>query len=143
VRSDLIKSLWTINGTFNNTGNDVSGNWSVIDSSGTICSGSWGPIILSIEKMGGEIPERFLITQNYPNPFNPSTKIKFALPKPQIVKVEIYNPLGQRIKYLLNEHMKAGYHEIEFTATNLSSGVYFYRIQTGEFQNVKKMILIK
>jgi hypothetical protein len=89
------------------------------------------------------LPSDFVVYQNYPNPFNPSTKIKFALPKPEIVKIEVYNTLGQIIKILLNQHMRAGFHEVEFNAQNLSSGIYYYRIEAGEFQDVKKMILIK
>jgi hypothetical protein len=88
-------------------------------------------------------PDLFSLNQNYPNPFNPSTKIKFSLPKPEIVKIEVYNTLGQKVEIIQNQQMKAGYHEVEFSATNLSSGVYFYRIEAGEFQDVKKMVLIK
>jgi hypothetical protein len=89
------------------------------------------------------LPEDYALRQNYPNPFNPSTKIKFALPKPGIVKIEVYNTLGQNIKILLAQNMKAGHHEVEFNGSQLSSGIYFYRIEAGEFQDVKKMILIK
>jgi hypothetical protein len=87
--------------------------------------------------------ESFILYQNHPNPFNPSTKIKFTLPKPQNVNIEVYNTIGQRVETILNQHIKAGYHEVEFNAENLSSGVYFYRIEAGEFQDVKKMVLIK
>ncbi len=89
------------------------------------------------------IPKGFVLSQNYPNPFNPSTKIKFALPIPDEVKIELFNTLGQRVETLLNKAMKAGYHKVEFNAQNLSSGIYFYRIEAGEFQDVKKMILIR
>jgi N-acetylneuraminic acid mutarotase len=89
------------------------------------------------------IPTEFLLHQNYPNPFNPSTNIKFALPKQETVKIEVYSIIGQKIETLLNKPMPAGYHEVEFNGQNLSSGVYFYRIETGEFQDVKKMILLK
>jgi photosystem II stability/assembly factor-like uncharacterized protein len=88
-------------------------------------------------------PNKFSLSQNYPNPFNPSTNIEFSLPKHEHVKIEVYNTLGQRIESLLNQHIKAGYHEVEFNAGNLSSGVYYYKIQVGEFQDVKKMILLR
>ena len=88
--------------------------------------------------------------QNYPNPFNPSTTIKFNLPKSSMVKIEVYNIRGQKIQTLLNKKMDAGSHQVEFNAENLSSGVYFCIIEvvdparrTVEFQDVKKMILIK
>jgi M6 family metalloprotease-like protein len=91
----------------------------------------------------------FILFQNYPNPFNPSTKIKYSLPKPEKVKIEIFNLLGQKIETLLNKPMPAGSFEVEFTANDLPSGVYLYRIvvdsygEAGEFQEVKKMILLK
>jgi photosystem II stability/assembly factor-like uncharacterized protein len=99
--------------------------------------------ILSIKDSQNNQPITFSLNQNYPNPFNPSTKIKFALPKPQEVKIEVYNTIGQKIDILLNKQMKAGYHEVEFNAQNLSSGIYFYRIEAGEYHDVKKMIVIK
>jgi len=80
---------------------------------------------------------------NYPNPFNPSTKIKFDLPKPETVKIEVYNIIGQKIQTLLNNPMPAGYHEVEFNGQNLSSGIYLYRIEAGEWQDVKKMVYLK
>ena len=83
------------------------------------------------------------LLQNYPNPFNPTTKIKFKIPQSIKVKIEVFNLLGQSIVTLLNKKMPAGSHEIEFNAKNLPSNVYLYRIQTNEFQQVKKMILIK
>ena len=90
-----------------------------------------------------QIPVTFVLHQNYPNPFNPSTQISFNLPKPEFVTLEIYNTLGQKIETLLNKAMKAGQHEVEFNAQNLSSGIYFYRIEAGEFQDVKKMVLLR
>jgi hypothetical protein len=96
-----------------------------------------------IEDVSKPMPVAFTLRQNYPNPFNPSTKIKFALPKPERVKIEIYNTLGQKIEELLNQHMKAGHHEVEFNAQDLSSGVYYYQLVAGGYREVRKMILIK
>jgi hypothetical protein len=95
------------------------------------------------DNIATEFPKGFVLSQNYPNPFNPVTKIKFALPKADKVKIELYNTLGQRVETLLNQHMKVGNHEVEFNAQNLSSGVYFYRIEAGEFQDVKKLVLLR
>jgi hypothetical protein len=89
------------------------------------------------------IPNDYCLYQNYPNPFNPSTKIKFALPKTEKVRIEVCNIIGQKIKTLLNKSMPTGYHEVEFKGENLPSGIYLYRIEAGEFQDVKKMILIR
>ncbi len=98
--------------------------------------------ISSIEKHF-TLPTEHTLDQNYPNPFNPSTKIKFSLPKQEIVTLEVFNTLGQKIETLLDQHMKAGRHEVEFNAQHLSSGIYFYRIEAGEFQDVKKKILLR
>ena len=78
-----------------------------------------------------------------PQPFNPFTKIKFDLPKPEQVKIEVYNILGQRIETLLNKPMSAGYHEVAFDGQDLSSVIYLYRIEAGEWQDVRKMVLIR
>jgi hypothetical protein len=96
-----------------------------------------------IENLLNQIPDKYFLNQNYPNPFNPVTKIKYGLPKSGEVKIEVYNIIGQKVANLLNEFKSAGYHEISFDGSNLPSGVYFYRIQTKGFNNVKKMILIK
>jgi hypothetical protein len=85
----------------------------------------------------------FSLKQNYPNPFNPSTLIKYELPKPEKVKIEVYNLLGQKIQTLFNKFMPAGSHEVLFTAKDIPSGIYLYRIEAGEFQEVKKMILLR
>jgi len=96
-----------------------------------------------IETISHDIPNSYSLFQNYPNPFNPSTRIKFSLPSAQNVKIELFTTLGQRIEILLNKPMSAGSHEIEFNAMNLPSGIYYYSIKAGEFQDVKKMVLIK
>ena len=89
------------------------------------------------------VPTNYTLRQNFPNPFNPNTVIEFNLPKAANVKIEVYNLVGQKIETLLNKSMPAGYHEVEFNPRNLASGIYFYRIEAGEFQDVKKMILLK
>ena len=71
------------------------------------------------------------------------TRIKFDLPKPENVKIQVFNTLGQKISTILDKPMIAGHHEVEFNAKNLSSGIYFYRIEAGEFQDVKKMVVLK
>ena len=88
-------------------------------------------------------PTQFGLTQNYPNPFNPTTKISFNLPEAARVKLVLYNSIGQKIKELVNENKEAGNYSVEFNAGNLPSGIYYYRIVTGNFTDVKKMILLK
>lgn len=96
----------------------------------------------SIEQIS-ELSKEFSLKQNYPNPFNPSTKISFSLPSQEHVVVEVFNMLGQKVITLMDKNMNAGYHELEFNGSDLSSGVYFYAIQAGQFNDVKKMIIIK
>jgi len=96
-----------------------------------------------IEAVGQKIPERFSLSQNYPNPFNPGTRIKFTLPKAEMVSIEVYNTLGQMVGRLLNQPLPAGIHEVGFNGEYLPSGIYFYRIEAGAFHAVKKMILIR
>ena len=90
-----------------------------------------------------ELPTQFSLFQNFPNPFNPSTIIRYALPYPGEVRIEVFNSVGQRLWSSDENDVVAGYHEIEFNAQNLPSGIYFYRIETAEFQAVKKMILLR
>ncbi|MEO1021107.1 MAG: right-handed parallel beta-helix repeat-containing protein [Bacteroidota bacterium] len=89
------------------------------------------------------LPEEFSLLQNYPNPFNPTTNIQFALPEAAIVRLEVYNMLGQRVTELVNERMNAGSHTVEFDASALASGMYVYRITAGSYVSTKKMMLIK
>ena len=88
-------------------------------------------------------PAAFSLSQNFPNPFNPSTVIRYAMPVAGNVTLNVYNALGQRVAELVNGFMPAGEHSVNFSAANLTSGVYFYEIQAGEFRSMRKMQLIK
>jgi len=88
-------------------------------------------------------PIEFELSQNYPNPFNPSTTIKFSIPEGSQVSLRIYNSLGQEIKELVNRFMESGVHTVNFNAVGLNSGMYFYKLNAGEFNQVRKMTLIK
>lgn len=89
------------------------------------------------------LPLEFSLFQNYPNPFNPSTEIKFGLPRHSDVRIEIFNILGQKVTTLFEGLLPAGYHSVHWNGSNLSSGVYYYRIDAGSFSDIKKMTLLK
>jgi hypothetical protein len=88
-------------------------------------------------------PAVFSLEQNYPNPFNPSTDISFSLAEAGLVKLTIYNLLGQEVTTLLNENREAGLHTVTFDASSLTSGAYFYKLETPQFTQTRKMILSK
>jgi len=88
-------------------------------------------------------PSEFTLEQNYPNPFNPETVVRFALPVAGFTELKVYNSVGELVKVLVNEEMSAGRHEVKFDASNLPSGVYMYRISTGNYSAARKMLLIK
>ncbi len=89
------------------------------------------------------LPNKFSLKQNYPNPFNPKTKIKYAIAKNGFVSLKVFDVLGREIKTLVNESQNVGTYEIDFDANNLNSGIYFYKLTTNNFSEMKKMILVK
>jgi hypothetical protein len=104
--------------------------------------------ISGINDANSKLPHEYVLYQNYPNPFNPTTTITYALPKTSNVKIEIFNVLGQRIATLINQEQTAGTHSLEWNAmnshnSNVTSGVYFLRMQAGTFTNVRKMMLMR
>jgi hypothetical protein len=86
---------------------------------------------------------RFVLEQNYPNPFNPSTVVSYQLPVASNVKLAIYDLLGREVAILVNERKMPGTYEVKFDGSNLASGVYFYRLQTGDFMQTRKLLLIR
>lgn len=89
------------------------------------------------------IPTVFSLSQNYPNPFNPITIIEFGLPQASHISLEVFNMIGQRVEVLVNEQRSAGIHKINFDASGLSSGIYIYRLVSGEFMQTRKLTVIK
>lgn len=100
-------------------------------------------VYTSIEKEEKILPKEFQLFQNYPNPFNPSTTIKYAIPLDGNVKIKIYDILGKEVLSLLSEFKKAGIYNIKFNSDNLTSGIYFYKIISGNYSATKKMLLLK
>ncbi len=93
-----------------------------------------------IEQM---LPEQFKLSQNYPNPFNPTTTIEYSLPIRDYVSITIYDVLGNKVKEIVNEEKNAGNYQFQFDGSNISSGIYYYKISTSNFTEVKKMLLLK
>jgi hypothetical protein len=93
--------------------------------------------------INNQIPSKFELMQNYPNPFNPTTRIKYSLMKATNVKLSVYDVMGRFINYIVNGKQSSGTYEYEFDGKNLASGIYIYKIETDEFSDSKKMVLIK
>ena len=92
---------------------------------------------------GGGIPAAFVLSQNYPNPFNPATTIRYGLPHASHVTLVVFNTLGQQVASLVSEEQQAGFHEVRFENPGIASGVYFYRIQAGDFVATRKLLMLK
>ena len=125
------------------------GGWTWIDSSGipfifhTNACEIYDPNLSKLNECKISEVKKFTLKQNYPNPFNPTTKIKFSIGKADFVKISVYNTLGQKVKTLINEFKNPGTYEVQFDATNLPSGIYYYRFESGSFTKVNKMIVLK
>jgi len=142
---------WT---TYNTGNSSIPNNWIksiALDASDNKWIGTYGG--LAVYKEGGIVsirenkknipPNEFLLSQNYPNPFNPITTFKYAVPQQSFVNISIYNLLGEKILTLINEEKQPGNYEVLFDGSNLSSGVYFYKIVSSNFIETKKLILMK
>jgi photosystem II stability/assembly factor-like uncharacterized protein len=98
---------------------------------------------IGIHNQNTNIPDKYELFQNFPNPFNPTTKIGFSLPSKGLVEITVFDAAGREISTIIKQELIAGYHETEFDGSEFASGVYFYRIKSGDFTDVKKMILVK
>lgn len=145
----------TTNGGVNSVSYNTGGNGShsdinfvntqtgwIVGSDGSIFKTTDGGIV-GISELITEIPKSFTLSQNYPNPFNPVTNIKFDLPKPGFVRMIVYDLLGREITQLVNQQMHAGSYSADWDASAYPSGVYFYKIETGDFVKTRKMVLVK
>ena len=140
------------NGTFllsdqNNSINSLFGQAIIEKSEGSEYSAFFGfwnsPSITVGVDENDLVPDKFELFQNYPNPFNPTTKIKFSIPETSHVLLEIFNILGERVSVLVDGVKTPGYYTFEFNANNYSSGFYIYRLNSKDYSEVKKMILLK
>ena len=103
----------------------------------------WNLILTGVQRISSELPLSFSLYQNYPNPFNPSTKIRYDLPSDSHVTLVLYNLLGQEVARLVDARQGAGKYEVLYVASNVSSGVYFYRIQAGAYSEIRKMMILR
>jgi len=115
--------------------------WAV-GSNGTILKTSSG-IQVGINQLEQNVPKNFFLSQNYPNPFNPKTKIKYSITSAQYISLKVYNILGKEITTLINERQNAGNYEVTFDGSDLSSGIYFYKLEAESFVETKRMMLLK
>ena len=134
--SGTSKALGSVHFADNNTG------WAVGDS-GTILKTTTGGAIVGVQNMSTEIPSGNSLSQNYPNPFNPVTNLEFGIPDLGFVSLKIYDLLGKEVVTLVNEKLNPGTYRVEFDAGSLTSGVYFYRLTSGDFMDTKRMLLVK
>ena len=88
-------------------------------------------------------PADFMLYQNYPNPFNPSTTISFSIPRSTYTTLKIFNTIGQEIATLVSDNLNPGTYSKQWNATNVASGVYFYKLQVGDFVQTKKLLLLR
>jgi photosystem II stability/assembly factor-like uncharacterized protein len=120
----------------------------IVGGNGTILRTKTGGIVVSIEDVDRNYPQQpgtYMLSQNYPNPFNPVTTIQFDISKASFVTLKVYNVLGQEVATLVNEKREAGRYDFEFRTSDfgLSSGVYFYRLQTSNFTDTKRLLFLK
>jgi len=137
----------TINGAFNQAGDEASGIWSAVVY-GTTCSGNWEVTFVYVEELPDWIPKRFKIAQNYPNPFNPTTTIEYQIVRECYVSLKVFNNMSQLVKTLVDQKQSAGnytisWHGTDNTGRQVSSGIYFYIFKTNYFNEAKKMIILR
>ncbi|MFZ4590688.1 MAG: T9SS type A sorting domain-containing protein, partial [Ignavibacteria bacterium] len=102
-----------------------------------------GDVITSIRQMGTETPTVYALNQNYPNPFNPVTNISYMIPKSSKVSLKVYDIKGQLVSTLFEGNQNTGIYITQFDGSQLASGVYFYKLEAGDYKEVRKMTLIK
>ncbi len=156
---DTLSYSWSVNSvaqsghdstfttTLPNTRSNVSVQVVVSDKGGLTATQTWSFLVTAVEKQPG-VPTKFALDQNYPNPFNPTTVISFDVPKLSAVRIVVYDILGREVRTLMNNTMSAGTYHVTWDGLNnegrqVSTGIYFYRMEAGNFISMKKMLLLK
>jgi len=101
------------------------------------------PAAIGIKHISSDVPDKFKLFQNYPNPFNPTTNIKYQITNTSFVTLKVYDILGREAATLVNEKLQPGSYEVSFDGSNFSSGIYFYKLQAGNFTETRKMLMVK
>jgi hypothetical protein len=112
-----------------------TGNWSTI--------WSYSYLLTGITQNDKDIPKEYKLYNNYPNPFNPTTNVQFSIVNVHYVTLKVFDILGRNVATLVNEQLQPGTYEVTWNAQNYTSGVYFYRLQSGDFTDTKRMLMIK
>lgn len=128
---------------YNDAGSDAGAIWVGLNGANKRLYFDRYGALTGISHHGNEIPNVYKLGQNYPNPFNPSTKINFAIPKSGLATIKIFDVLGRVVAQPLNSELGAGSYTLDFNASKLSTGIYFYTLTSGDFAETKKMILVK
>ncbi|MBK9403808.1 MAG: SBBP repeat-containing protein [Ignavibacteria bacterium] len=136
--SDIAASL-----AIDQSGNIYTSGYSYVTSSGFDFITIKYSQTVGVNQISGNLPEKFLLEQNYPNPFNPNTNIRYTIEEAGYTSLTVYNSVGIEISTLISENLQAGSYSAEFNAENYPSGVYYYKLTSGDFTQVKKMILLK
>ena len=154
IAGELVDANGTVVAVNNSTGNNpftltapAPGTYTVNAGFKSPSPRRWDSVMVNISITDvGENPSNpaeYMLYDNYPNPFNPSTILRYSIPEVSFTTIKIYDALGNEVSSLVNETKSAGTYEVEFNATDLSSGIYYYTLQAGSFNQTKKMILIK
>lgn len=136
----LQETPWGVNNTWLNGATTTLSNAYLVGSNGTIVTTT---MPIGINPISSEIPKEFSLSQNYPNPFNPTTNINFAVTKTGNVTIKVFDITGREVATLVNEKLNAGTYTVDFNASNLTSGTYFYKMTADNFSQTKKMVLVK
>ena len=124
--------------------NSINANYSLSDKHATdVCLGKKGSVKKQRNFKGSLVVTEYALEQNYPNPFNPTTTINYQIPKDGSVTITVFDNLGREVATLVNEQKEAGRYSVQFDATRLSSGVYYYSLKAGDYKAVKKLVLLK
>ena len=143
IRFNSTESDWATSIYVDSNGKVIVAGESYLNGNSTIGIIKYSQSPTDVQEISSKVPENFYLFQNYPNPFNPSTKIKYTIAQDGFVTLKVFDILGNEIKILFNSYQNSGNYEIVLDGSELSSGIYYYKLQSGDFVAVKKLVLTK